>query len=49
EQMKKAGLAAVTLGSRILRAETAAVAALAIVQHVKGDLGNESGELRVES
>ena len=40
EQAKAAGLAAVTLGPRILRAETAAVAALAIVQHVKGDLGN---------
>ena len=49
EQMKKAGLAAVTLGPRILRAETAAVAALAIVQHVKGDLGNRSEELRVKS
>ena len=42
EQAKAAGLAAVTLGPRILRAETAAVAALAIVQHVKGDLGNKS-------
>ena len=30
---------AVTLGPRILRAETAAVATLAIVQHIKGDLG----------
>ena len=49
DAMEKAGLAAVTLGPRILRAETAAVAALAIVQHVKGDLGNESRELRVKS
>ena len=36
----RAGVAAVTLGPRILRAETAAVAAMTIVQHVKGDLGN---------
>ena len=42
DQAKAAGLAAVTLGPRILRAETAAVAALAIVQHVKGDLGKKS-------
>ena len=42
EQAKAAGLAAVTLGPRILRAETAAVATLAIVQHIKGDLGNET-------
>ena len=40
EQAKAAGFAVVTLGPRILRAETAAVAALTIVQHVKGDLGN---------
>ena len=39
EQAKAAGLAAVTLGPRILRAETAAAAVLAIVQHIKGDLG----------
>lgn len=37
-----AGVTAVTLGPRILRAETAAAAALTIVQHVKGDLGNKS-------
>ena len=49
EMARRAGLAAVTLGPRILRAETAAVAAMAIVQHVKGDLGNQSEELRVES
>ena len=36
---KAAGVSPVTLGPRILRAETAAVAAMAIVQHVKGDLG----------
>lgn len=39
EMAKRMGLSAVTLGPRILRAETAAVATLAIVQHVKGDLG----------
>lgn len=41
EAAKDAGVAAVTLGPRILRAETAAIATLAIVQHEKGDLGNE--------
>ena len=41
EQAKAAGLAAVTLGPRILRAETAAVAAMTIVQYAKGDLGSE--------
>ncbi len=40
EAAKKAGLTAVTLGPRILRAETAAMATLAILQHIKGDLGN---------
>ncbi|MBQ8699046.1 MAG: 16S rRNA (uracil(1498)-N(3))-methyltransferase [Schwartzia sp.] len=38
---KAAGIAAVTLGPRILRAETAAIVTLAIVQHSKGDLGRE--------
>lgn len=42
KQAKAAGVFAVTLGPRILRAETAAVATLAIVQHIKGDLGNET-------
>lgn len=39
KQAKTAGVAAVTLGPRILRAETAAIATLAVVQHIKGDLG----------
>lgn len=34
-----AGFASVTLGSRVLRTETAGLAALAIVQHLAGDLG----------
>lgn len=37
---KKAGAAVVTLGPRILRAETAALAVLSCVQYEKGDLGN---------
>ena len=41
ERAKAAGIAAVTLGPRILRAETAAIVTLAIVQHSKGDLGRE--------
>ena len=39
ELAKAAGIEAATLGPRILRAETAAIATMAIVQHVKGDLG----------
>ncbi|MBQ7479115.1 MAG: 16S rRNA (uracil(1498)-N(3))-methyltransferase [Selenomonadaceae bacterium] len=39
ESAKRCGGISVTLGPRILRAETAAVAALAIVQYEKGDLG----------
>ncbi len=39
EAAGRAGVSPVTLGPRILRAETAAVATLAILQHVKGDLG----------
>ncbi|MBQ9377326.1 MAG: 16S rRNA (uracil(1498)-N(3))-methyltransferase [Schwartzia sp.] len=39
EAARQAGLSTVTMGPRILRAETAALAALAVVQHVKGDLG----------
>lgn len=39
EAAKEAGAISVTLGKRILRAETAAVAMLALVQYEKGDLG----------
>ncbi|MGM9572259.1 MAG: RsmE family RNA methyltransferase, partial [bacterium] len=37
--VKKAGGKVVTLGKRILRAETASVAVLSIVQYALGDLG----------
>ena len=40
EAAEKAGVACVTLGPRILKAETAAVATLTVLQHVKGDLGS---------
>ena len=40
EAVIKAGGQSVTLGPRILRAETAAVAGLSIVQYEKGDLGS---------
>lgn len=43
EAARRAGLAPVTLGPRILRAETAALAALAVVQYEKGDLGARRG------
>jgi len=36
---KEAGVAQVTLGPRILRAETAALSVMTVLQHVKGDLG----------
>ncbi len=39
ENIETHGGISVTLGSRILRAETAAVAALTVVQYEKGDLG----------
>ena len=39
-QIKAAGGMSVTLGPRILRAETAALAAMTVVQYERGDLGN---------
>jgi 16S rRNA (uracil1498-N3)-methyltransferase len=39
EQAKEVGLVPVTLGPRILRAETAAITAVALVQHISGGLG----------
>ena len=42
EAAKEAGFTSVSLGSRILRAETAAVTMVAIVQYEWGDLGSDS-------
>ncbi|HMK49974.1 MAG TPA: 16S rRNA (uracil(1498)-N(3))-methyltransferase [Thermodesulfovibrionales bacterium] len=39
EAAREIGLRVVSLGKRILRAETAAIAAVALVQHLLGDLG----------
>ncbi len=39
EFAQKLGIPSVSLGNRILRAETAAIAAMAIIQYEKGDLG----------
>ncbi|QSQ10844.1 16S rRNA (uracil(1498)-N(3))-methyltransferase [Myxococcus landrumensis] len=39
EALKSLGARAVTLGTRILRTETAALAALAVMMHLDGDLG----------
>lgn len=39
EALKALGARAVTLGARILRTETAALAALAVMMHLDGDLG----------
>jgi len=41
EIAKSGGLLITSLGTRILRAETAAIAALVIMQHVLGDMGND--------
>ena len=38
-QAGTAGCRVVTLGGRILRAETAAIATMALVQYIYGDLG----------
>lgn len=40
EQCKNAGFKSISLGKRILRAETASLAALTIIMYEKGDLGN---------
>ena len=45
EAITRAGGVSVTLGPRILRAETAAVAAMSIVQYERGDLGSEAVSL----
>lgn len=45
EAIARAGGVSVTLGPRILRAETAAVAAMSIVQYERGDLGSEAVSL----
>jgi 16S rRNA (uracil1498-N3)-methyltransferase len=39
EEARRSGVAAVSLGPRILRTETAGPACLAIVMHKYGDLG----------
>ncbi|TCS77816.1 16S rRNA (uracil(1498)-N(3))-methyltransferase [Pectinatus cerevisiiphilus] len=39
EKCRLAGIKSISLGKRILRTETAAIAALAIMQYEKGDLG----------
>ncbi|MDQ0204264.1 16S rRNA (uracil(1498)-N(3))-methyltransferase [Pectinatus haikarae] len=39
QKCRRAGITSVSLGKRILRAETAAIAALTILQYEKGDLG----------
>lgn len=41
EMIVNAGGTAVTLGSRILRAETAPLAALSVIMYLTGDLGND--------
>lgn len=40
ETLRRHGFAAVTLGPRTLRCETAALAAVALLQHLAGDLGS---------
>jgi len=43
EQARRAGFKSVSLGPRILRAETAALAASALAQFLFGDLGDGQG------
>ena len=42
EYAKKLGIPSVSLGNRILRAETAAISAMSIIQYEKGDLGGRN-------
>ena len=39
EALKRLGAVPVTLGRRVLRTETAALAALAVLLHLQGELG----------
>ena len=49
EAIARAGGVSVTLGPRILRAETAAIAALSIAQYERGDLGSGAVSLTGEA
>ncbi|ORU01496.1 Ribosomal RNA small subunit methyltransferase E [Anaerovibrio sp. JC8] len=42
EKARQLGIPSVSLGTRILRAETAAISAMTIIQYEKGDLGGRS-------
>lgn len=46
---KNCGVKTVTMGARILRTETAALAAVSLVMYQKGDLGGEGGSLLAKS
>ena len=49
EEIINNGGAAATLGNRILRAETAPLAALSVIMYLTGNLGNENTELRTDN
>ena len=49
EEILHAGGSAATLGNRILRAETAPLAALSVIMYLTGNLGNEETEIRTDN
>lgn len=49
EEIINNGGSAATLGSRILRAETAPLAALSVIMYLTGNLGNENTEVRTDN
>ncbi len=49
ESIIKEGGSAATLGNRILRAETAPLAALSVIMYLTGNLGNETDEPRTDN
>ncbi|MBQ3691924.1 MAG: 16S rRNA (uracil(1498)-N(3))-methyltransferase [Clostridia bacterium] len=49
EEILNLGGSAATLGNRILRAETAPLAALSVIMYLTGNLGNENTEVRTDN
>ena len=49
EEILENGGSAATLGNRILRAETAPLAALSVIMYLTGNLGNENDEVRTDN
>lgn len=49
EEITNSGGSAATLGNRILRAETAPLAALSVIMYLTGNLGNQNSEIRTDN